>query len=99
MPLYEFKNEEHGVAVQILFAVADRPGEIILKRASVPSRITVGTGARPDTHSSRVLKGYRKLESAAGGLSAAPGKSYLNANQIKAACALPDAPGSDVTPE
>jgi hypothetical protein len=89
MPLYEFVNDELGVKLDIPFPVDLRPDQIVLKRKSVPSRITVGVGAKPLTTGEKVLTGFRKME-ANGKLPDRPG--YLSATQIKKAWAVPDAP-------
>lgn len=66
MPLYEYTNDEHGLAVDLPFAVADRPDEIVLRRKTVPSRVSIvgfTPTATPDAPD-QVLNGYRALENA-----------------------------------
>lgn len=89
MPLYEFTNKEHGISVTVPFAVNDRPNAITLVRTSVPSRLMIGTGAKPETHSDKLRKGYKQLEDS-GGLRATAGKNYLPVSTIKRALAMPE---------
>lgn len=41
MPLYVFENPALGARIELPFAIADRPDEIVLKRKTVPDRIAV----------------------------------------------------------
>lgn len=86
MPLYEFTNDEHGIAVDVPFAVADRPDEIVLRRRTVPSRVSVRgiTGAPTPDAADQVLNGYKALESA-GKL----GRGEFSADTIKRVWAQP----------
>jgi hypothetical protein len=88
MPLYEFENEEHGIRVTLPLPVKGRPDAIVLKRRTVPSRVTVGVGAKPPTHSDKLREGYKKLEEA-GGLQERGG-NYLPVSTIKRALETPD---------
>jgi hypothetical protein len=89
MPLYEFTNEELGLTALVPFSIAERPDEIVLKRAAIPSRISVGVGARPPTQGEKLAQGYKKLEDM-GGLMKTAGKDYLPISAIKEAIATPD---------
>lgn len=86
MPLYEYTNEEHGLAIDLPFAVADRPDEIVLKRKTVPSRVSVrGFVSAPTSGAAdQVLAGYQALEDT-GRL----GTSEFSADQIKRAWSTP----------
>ena len=88
MPLYEYTNEQHGLKHAIQFPVNGRPDEIVLRRCTVPSRITIGTGAKPPTMSDKLAQGYKDLESR-GQLKQGP--ATLSTQQIKQAIAMPDA--------
>lgn len=87
MPLYEFENEEHAVVLLAQFPVNARPDEIVLKRRTVPSRVTVCTGAKAPTMSDKLAQGYKELESR-GQLKAGP--KTLSTRAIKQAIAMPD---------
>lgn len=88
MPLYEFINEEHGLTQTLQFPVGSRPDEIVLRRRTVPSRVTIGTGAKAPTMSDKLAQGYKDLESR-GQLKAGP--NTPTTQQIKQAIAMPDA--------
>lgn len=90
MPLYEFVNEHHGLKVDLVFPVDDRPDEIVLRRNRVPSRVTVGVGAKPTTTGQELLNDYKKLEER-GNLDQRPGR--FTAEQVKEAALLPDVEG------
>lgn len=84
MPLYEFTNDEHGIAVDLPFPVEGRPDEIVLKRRTVPSRVSVKAfaSAPTDNPADRVLSGYKALED-----SGRLGFSEFTPDQIKRAWA------------
>jgi len=88
MPAYEFENEEHGLTQTLHFPVNTRPDEIVLRRRTVPSRITIGTGAKPLTMGDKLAQGYKDLESR-GQLKDGPASPTTK--QIKQAIAMPDA--------
>lgn len=88
MPLYEYANDEHGLTQTLQFPVNGRPDEIVLRRRTVPSRVTIGTGAKPPTMSDKLAQGYKDLE-ARGQLK--PGPATPTTQQIKQAIAMPDA--------
>ena len=90
MPMYEFVNERLGVKLDVQFPVDERPDEIVLQRKRVPSRVTVGTGAQPQTGGQELLQEYKRLEEQ-GQFVERPG--YYSAKQIKAAAQLPDVQG------
>lgn len=87
MPLYEYENAEHAVVLLAQFPVNARPDEIVLKRRTVPSRVTVCTGAKAPTMSDKLAQGYKELESR-GQLKAGP--KTLSTRAIKQAIAMPD---------
>jgi hypothetical protein len=89
MPAYEFENEEHAVVLVAQFPVNARPDEIVLRRRTVPSRVTIGTGAKPPTMSDKLARGYKDLESR--GQLVAKGTHAMTTAQIKRAIAMPDA--------
>lgn len=94
MPLYEFINKEHGVRVDVIYPVNERPASIVrdgivLTRATVPSRITVGVGAKPPTFTDKLRKGYKEREEA-GDFRGKRKPGYLSDAQIKKALAMPD---------
>lgn len=88
MPLYEYENAEHGITTTIACPLDRRPEEIVLRRRSVPSRITVGTGAKPPTMGDKLAQGYKALENA--GQLTDRGGNYLPIKTIKEAIATPD---------
>lgn len=87
MPLYEYENADHAVVLLAQFPVADRPDEIVLRRRTVPSRVTICTGAQAPTMSDKLAQGYKDLE-ARGQLKAGP--KTLSTAAIKRAIAMPD---------
>ena len=99
MPLYEYVSP-HGSTVLMHRPVEqrDHPVEIsnvTFRRRTVPSRISIGTGARPETQGSKILRGYRAME-LAGQLTDNP--NYLDAATVKRAAAMPDVPDPDSVP-
>jgi hypothetical protein len=84
MPLYEFKNEAYGLAVDVHLPVDQLQDEIVLRRVRVPQRVSTGL-VREQTQAESVLKGYSKLEDA-GKL----GKSSFTPEEIKRAWEMPD---------
>lgn len=86
MPTYEYANEELGIEVTVRMPVDARPDQIVLRRRSVPSRVTVGTGARPPSIGDKLAAGYKALENA-GQLRDSP--NYLPTHAIKRAIAEP----------
>ena len=89
MPAYEFENRRHGVHVTLVFPVDKRPSKIVLKRRSVPSQITVGVGAKPETLGSKLQRGYRDLEEK-GTFRGKPKPGQMSVAQIQKAIAMPD---------
>jgi hypothetical protein len=91
MPLYEY-SADNGATVLLRRPVDLRDAPVIidgarLRRRTVPSRITVGTGARPETHGAKIARGYKHLEDT-GQLVDRP--NYLPAAAVKQAIAMPD---------
>lgn len=63
MPLYVFENPAHGLRVELPFAIAERPDEIVLRRKTVPDRIAVAGSAASDyAQRSDLGHAYRRLE-------------------------------------
>lgn len=63
MPLYVFENPELGARLELPFAVADRPDEIVLKRKTVPDRIAVAGSATSEyAQRSDLGHAYQRLE-------------------------------------
>jgi len=91
MPIYEYATaERHTTLLRRSVAERDQPVAIDgrpARRLQIPSRLTVGTGAAPETMSQKTWKGYRDLE-LAGKLADKPG--YLPAETIKRALAMPE---------
>jgi hypothetical protein len=87
MPIYEYENPEYAVTVLAQFPVASRPDTIVLTRRTVPSRVTVCTGAQAPTMSDKLAEGYKTLE-ARGQLKAGP--KTMSTQAIKRAIAMPD---------
>ena len=90
MPIYEFEGD--GRRILLRRSVDDRNKPLVIdgrpwQRVTVPSRITVGTGAAPETMSSKTWKGYRDME-LAGKLQDRPG--YLPAKVVKEALSAPE---------
>lgn len=96
MPLYEYENREHGITHTVACPLAQRPEQIVLTRRTVPSRITVGVGARPPTMGDKLAQGYKALENSKTGLADRSG-NYLPVKTIKEAIATPDPVASGVT--
>lgn len=91
MPLYEYASEQ-GQTVLLRRPVDLRDAPVFidgvkLRRRTVPSRITIGTGAKPETHGAKIARGYKHLEET-GQLSDRP--NYLPAAAVKQAIAMPD---------
>lgn len=91
MPVYEYANAA-GQTTLMHRPVLERdlPVEVngeVYHRRTVPSRISVGTGAPPETMSKKTWKGYRDLEMA-GKLQDRPG--YLPAKVVKEALLAPE---------
>lgn len=91
MPLYEYQSPA-GLSVLEHRPVDRRDDPLVLEgvtftRRTVPSRLTIGVGARPETTSEKTWKGYRHLE-LAGKLDDRPG--YLPASKVKAALLEPE---------
>lgn len=82
MPIYEYECPEHDVRVDMRFAVADRPDEIVLRRKTVPSRVSVrdSHGAPTPDAKDQVLNGYKALED-----SGRLGRGEFTPDQIKEA--------------
>lgn len=89
MPLYEFENVQHDIRVTLPLPVEGRPDEIVLKRRTVPSRITVGVGTKPPTLSQKLAQGYKRLEET-GALRDDKSGQYLPVKTIKRALETPD---------
>lgn len=87
MPIYEYENQEHAVVLLAQFPISARPDEIVLRRRTVPSRVTICTGARAPTMSDKLAQGYKDLESR-GQLK--PGPKTMSTQAIKRAIAMPD---------
>lgn len=87
MPSYEYATDDGEVSVILHRPVEERDAPVVLKRRTVPSRLTVGTGAKPETMGSKLRKGYYKLEER-GQLKDRP--NYLPAKTIKKALHIPD---------
>ncbi len=63
MPLYVFENPELGARIELPFAVAERPDEIVLKRKTVPDRIAVSGSATSEyAQHSDLGNAYKRLE-------------------------------------
>lgn len=63
MPLYVFENPAYGLRAEVLFAIAERPDEIVLKRKTVPDRIAVAGSAASDyAQRSDLGYAYKRLE-------------------------------------
>jgi hypothetical protein len=90
MPIYEYEGEGRRILLRRPVAQRNRPVRLhgcTWKRVQLPSRITVGTGASPETMSQKSWKGYRKLE-LDGKLTDRPG--YLPAKKVKEALLAPE---------
>lgn len=87
MPCYEFENEEHGIRLVLPLSVYGRPDTIVLRRRTVPSRVTIGVGAKPPTDGEKLAAGYKQIEDR-GQLQT--GGNYLDVATIKRAIAEPD---------
>lgn len=92
MPLYEYVSE-HGQTVLLPRPVDLRDAPVVLggvrfRRRTVPSRVTIGSGARPPTLGDKLAKGYKHLEET--GQLAANNKNYLPVSAIKRAIAMPE---------
>jgi hypothetical protein len=90
MPIYEYEGDGRSILLRRPVAGRNRPvvinGQRWVRR-TVPTRINVGTGAKPETQSQRTWRGYRDLEMA-GKLDDRPG--YLPAATIKRALLEPE---------
>lgn len=91
MPVYEYANGA-GQTLLLRRPVDQRDAPVMapggpFRRRTVPSAITVGVGAKPDSMGSKLAKGYYKLEEQ-GKFRDHP--NYLPAKKIKEALALPD---------
>ena len=63
MPVYVFENSELGARLELPFAVAERPDEIVFKRKTVPDRIAVaGSAASEYEQRSDLGHAYKRLE-------------------------------------
>lgn len=63
MPLYVFENQQYDVQVELPFAIAERPEEIVLKRKTVPDRVAIAGSATSEVAEKlSPAYGYRKLE-------------------------------------
>jgi hypothetical protein len=87
MPLYQFESEEHGVSVDLPFAVDARPQTIVLRRRTIPVRVGTITGAKPPTMGEQLAAGYKRLEDK-GQLQSGP--SHLPLSTVKRALSQPD---------
>ena len=90
MPIYEFQCGERTLLRHRPGHERDLPVEIngqSYQRRTIPTRLSVGVGARAETMSQKTWKGYRDLEMK-GQLQDRPG--YLPAAQVKAALAMPE---------
>ncbi len=72
MPVYEYESAEHDIHVELRFPAGEKPDEIVLRRRTVPSHVTVGVGAKPPTMGQKIGAGLKKLE-ADGQLKIRPG--------------------------
>lgn len=89
MPLYVFENPELGARVEVPFAIADRPDEIVLKRKTVPDRIAVaGSSQHPVEQASDLQACYKRLEER-GQLDPRTRGQGMTTAERKAALALP----------
>lgn len=84
MPLYEFRNKELGLSVDVVIPVDKLCDQIVLERVRVPERIATGLNREP-TQAERVIKGYHKLEE-----TGALKNSRYTPEQVKQAWAQPD---------
>lgn len=89
MPIYEFENVEHGLAVALRMPVDERKNEIVLTRKQIPSHLTVGVGAKPPTTGEKLQQGYKVLEEC--GQLRETGGDYLSIKEIKQVIAAPEA--------
>ena len=63
MPVYVFENPELGARLELPFAVAERPDEIVLKRKTVPDRVAVAGSATSEfAQRSDLANAYKRLE-------------------------------------
>jgi hypothetical protein len=94
MPLYEYVSPEGStVLLPRPVDLRDAPVQIAgvsFRRRTVPSRITVGSGARPPTMGAKLAEGYKRLEQA--GQYSDKNPNYLSEAEIKRAMTLPDVP-------
>jgi hypothetical protein len=91
MPVYEYATAE-GHTTLLRRSVEERDAPVAIdgrpaRRVAIPSRLMIGTGAKPETMSDKTWKGYRKLE-LDGKLQDRPG--YLPAATVKAALSAPE---------
>lgn len=91
MPIYEYESPS-GSTVLERRPVAERDAPLIVdgvphRRRTLPSRLTVGTGAAPETMSAKTWKGYRDLE-LKGQLQDRPG--YMPVAEVKKVLAAPE---------
>lgn len=91
MPIYEYQSPAGQTRLEHR-PVARRDEPLVVDgvpyhRRTVPSRLTVGAGAAPETMSQKTWKGYRDLE-LKGHLQDRPG--YMPAAEIKRVLAEPE---------
>ena len=90
MPVYEYEVGGSTVLLHRPVERRDDPvmiGDQLATRRTIPSRLTVGVGARQPTMSDKTWKGYRDLE-LAGKLNDHPG--YMPAAKVKEALLAPE---------
>lgn len=87
MPLYEYRNDEHGVSVDLHLSAKALPDQIVLTRVRVPR--SINCPRRAPTMDDELAKGYQKLEER--GLLKGGGPQSLTTRQIKDAIQEPAA--------
>lgn len=95
MPLYEYVSDS-GKTTLLRRPVDQRDAPVLMggerfRRQTMPSRFTVGTGARPEQMGEKLRRGYYKLEEQ--GKLSDKNPRYLPVSKIKEALALPDVHG------
>jgi len=92
MPAYEYESDQGGT-ITLVRPVDQRDAMVLIRgtryrRRTVPSRITVGSGAKPETIGAKLTKGYHQLENL--GKLSDKNPNYLPVNKIKEALAMPE---------
>jgi hypothetical protein len=100
MPVYEYTNADGTQTVLLRRPVDQRDAPVLhagvrLRRRAIPTRLTVGTGAKPESMGSRLARGYKALEAQGGFDDRHP--NYLPEKTIKRVLAEPD-PAEPITP-